>query len=220
MKRLLLALVVIALVLSSCDVLMPSGKAGKTFVSYDRDKSIYLYDYNDYYYYSMTVYKAYLDLPGGFPDTITLGQDYDITPGSYTGTALLYAWDSYNSYSTYKYNGTQYWLNGDAATWASKSTRYTTFTYTLKANPGKQGFLSAGANGTDKHYAIYLTWDPASWSVTSKSLVAMTSKVLSATADKIVKEFTDDDNTITLEINLNNSASAAPSAGEMVKPQH
>jgi hypothetical protein len=214
MKKLVILVVLAAVVFASCNVLMPVGKTGKTYISFDRDDTVSMKDYYGYGPYTFPVKTAYLDLPE-FPTSIYHDTDYEITPGSYTGTALLYAWDSYYGFSYYKYAGVSYKLTGDAYSWTSKSTRYTEFTYSVKANPGKQGFLTPGADGADKYYSIYLTWDPANWAVTSKGLVAMSSKVLSSSASKIVKEFSDDANTITLEINLGNG-SPAPSGAEMI----
>jgi hypothetical protein len=210
MKKMLLGLVVAAALLTSCTALFPTGKAGKTYISYDRDRTTIHTSKYDGYSYTMNVYKAYLDLPG-FPSSVAttgvyFNTDYPISTGSYTGTALLYALDIYN-YSYWRSGGSGWYATNDISTNSASwlLSEATTFDYTITANAGTSGFLK-GVDGADKYYSIYLTWDPANWAVTSKGVKPMASKVISATSDKIVKEFKDEANTITLTIHLNSPA--------------
>jgi hypothetical protein len=142
----------------------------------------------------------------GFPSSFYTGQDYPIEPGTYNVAYVLYYsiysagyWTTYtnDTRGTYIYNGSS--VESNLSWYASLdpfNSYVNLFNYTITVNKGSFPVRK----GADKHFALYLDWDPASWTISSSAVAASEAKVIEDSADRIVKELTDGDYTLRVEV--------------------
>jgi len=201
-KMLKIAALVIAsvAVIASCSLL--SGKDGKAFVkvTFDIDQAD--------------------GVTGNFAGLPTDGQvdtEYEVDPDSYTGDYVLY----WTTTQVYHDHGLGYSWHYDTFFNQSQFINDWGFIYGASADENLAYYLSyfyAGyhndlaytvtvkkgsfpfRNGADTHFILYLDWDPTLSAISSSAVAASEAKVIEDSADRIVKELTDGDYTLRLEI--------------------
>jgi hypothetical protein len=209
MKRILLitGVTVLSLVmLASCNLL--AGKDGKAYI-----KATFSTAQAD-----GVMYNNF----GGFPSSWTLGTEYEISAGDYAVDYVLY-WSLWNpSADSYYPGGGHYetsfnggWIvhgatvSGNLSYYATN--KYTSyhkdFSYTITVNKGSFPFK----NGADTHFILYMDWNPALTDITS-SLTGAKAVIVEDSADRVVKELTEGDTTVRLQINK----SAAPAMQDVL----
>jgi hypothetical protein len=151
----------------------------------------------------------------GFPTSFYTGTYYSISEGSYSGDYVLF--DNYysstegyctefnSSYPYYLCNSTSYDTNVSTYAASVYASYHNDISYTITNNDGEYFFQ----DGADKYYDVYLAWFP-SYSTISSNKVSMKEVVIEDSAERVIKEFSDNKNTIRLEIRKN----VAPAALE------
>ena len=207
MKKILkIAILAIAsmAVIASCSLL--SGKDGKAYVQVTFD---------------LTQADAVMGSFGGLPSDGEANTEYEVAPGSYTGDNVLY-WStyifdahgagSYLHYHTY-FNGPSFYTDYGYIYGPSVSsnlsyysgTFYSTYhndlSYTVTVKKGSFPFRS----GADSHFTLYLDWDPILSTISSSTVPASKARIIEDSSDRIVKELTDGDYTLRLEMKKGNS---------------
>jgi hypothetical protein len=202
MKKILrIAALVIASMaaIASCSLL--SGKDGKAFVQVTFD---------------INQADGVMGNFGGLPTDGQVDTEYEVAPQSYTGDYVLY-WTGYVSdthggvpYSHYHthFNHAQFFLDWGYIWGSSASSNLSYYTssfyatyhndlaYTVTVKEGSFPFR----NGADTHFTLYLDWDPTASTISSSAVAASEAKIIEDSADRIVKELTDGDYTLRLEI--------------------
>jgi hypothetical protein len=188
-KMLRIAVLVIASMaaMASCSLL--SGKAGDAYVQMTYNSAA----------------DGMLISAEGFPLSFYTAQDYLIEPGTYNVLYVLYYSTLSTWYTTYTNDTNGTFITGGSSV-SNNLSFYTsngyfdayanTYSYTITVNKGSFPFR----DGTDKYFSIYLGWDPAYTEVSSANVAASEAKIIEDSADRIVKELTDGDHTLRLEI--------------------
>lgn len=197
------ALVIVSMaIIASCSLL--SGKDGKAFVKV-------VFDINQA--------DGLMGNFDGLPADGQVDTEYEVDPGSYAGDYVLY-WSEYINSSHYDgiilygphwhtyidqvdYVADYGFLIGSSVNsntsfyWANRyATCHNNLTYTVTVKKGSFPFR----NGADTHFTLYLDWDPTLSTISSSAVAASEARVIEDSADRIVKELTDGDFTLRLEM--------------------
>ncbi len=200
-KTLRIAALVVAsiAIIASCSLL--SGKDGKAYLQVTFD---------------ITQADAVLGTFGGLPSDGQVDTEYEVAAGSYTGDNVLY-WSTYINdshgagaywhYHTYL-NGPNFYtdygyvygpsVSSNLSYYSSNfyASYHNDLSYTVTVKKGSFPFRS----GADTHFTLYLDWDPTLSAIGSANVAASEARVIEDSADRIVKELTDGDFTLRLEM--------------------
>jgi hypothetical protein len=206
MKKVLLIAVVVAVcvvVMTGCSLL--SGKDGKAYVKVTFDTA---------------EADGVMGNFDGLPTSAQVNTEYEVDPSSYTGDYVLYwseyIYDSHGSGSYWHYHthfnqssffslyGTIYGPSSSSNVTYYTSNFYTSYhndvVYSITVNKGSFPFK----NGTDKHFTIALAWYPSETTISSSAVAASEARIIEDSPDRIVKELTDGDYTLRLEMKKGN----------------
>jgi hypothetical protein len=202
MKKLLSFVVVVAAcvaVMTGCSLL--SGKDGKAYVKVTFD---------------LSQADAVMGNFDGLPTSGDVNTEYEVVPGSYTGDYVLYwseyVYDSHGSGSYWHYhthfNQAQFFIDWGYVYGPSASSNVSYYgsnfyasyhndlTYTVTVKKGSFPFRK----GADTHFTLYLDWDPTASTISSSEVAVSEAKIIEDSPDRIVKELTDGEYTLRLEM--------------------